>query len=235
MQSSGIYDLGPFGRGVHVDEQGALLVEGLDIGTVSSGVLSTKDINYWRHVGNFDAFGEIFYTGATSTANLSTSTPVVDRLSAIAFFSVRGATLGSIQFEVTSAAASGGLAKIGIYKAVGDTNVFPSGLIFESGNIDVTSTGIKSIDLTGSGISLKENTLYWFAYMGGTAAATVRVAGGLTMFPMFGWAPGGGSDMDYAIFRNAVGFGSFPDPFPSNAARTDSSSSSVVIGVTYAS
>ena len=67
----------------------------------------------------------------------------VGRLICIPFIVGTDTTFDRIQIEVTSAAAAGGTASLGIYADGGDG--FPDSLILDAGSVDTDSTGEKAI------------------------------------------------------------------------------------------
>lgn len=150
-----------------------------------------------------------YVAGLSNALALTTGAPAIGTLFALPFAVPRGGTLDRIAFQVTTLAASG-TGRCGIYQATSDTNVYPNALIVDSGSLSTASTGLKSATISQA---LTANTLYWFVYLAGTAAATIRcmALGGVRAFMgidnAIGAAPGFGITV-------AQAFGSLPATFP---------------------
>lgn len=77
-------------------------------------------------------------------------------------------TANQIICEVTSAATTGGVMRLGIYNA--DSNGLPSSLVLDAGTVASTSTGSKAITISQS----LSAGLYYLAAVGQTAGCSLR-------------------------------------------------------------
>ena len=188
----------------------ATVAERLD--ALSAGGAS-KGPNYWRHVGTVP-FDRVYVAAASGAVTSFGVSAFLNSLRAFPFFSVRAGTIDRLCFRVTTAAAAGGLARMGIYQATGETNLYPNNLIVDTGTISTTTTGIKNFTVN---VALAANTLYWFVINFGTAAPSILQFDAGSVFPVLG--------MSADLFTdNGVGwvvaqtFGALPDPFPAGGA-----------------
>lgn len=148
--------------------------------------------NYYK--ANQLGFESWRVAGETNGTALTTLNPAVDTLIAVPF--VAGPfVIEGIGFEVTTGSGANGKARVGIYSATktSDGAFYPGAIVLDSGQFDVTGTGVKST--TALAVRLNEGSLYFAAYLCGTANPTIRgVAVGGTSAAMglpstFGAAP----------------------------------------------
>ena len=135
-------------------------------------------------------------------------------------------TCSSISLNITTALASG-LARILVYSN-DDTTALPNTLLFESANIDVSTTGVKT---TSANLTFLAGVTYWIGVYGspsGSIGYTSQVATG-TLGMGFGSTTS--VTMVSSVIRSATTFGSAPNPF-SGGVR--SSNSAVRFGFTIA-
>lgn len=181
--------------------------------TAPPGGTTSKDDQYYRQVGTSPL--ERWYVGgaANNGTPMTTGAPTVNVLRAFRFYSTRGGTLDRIGFQVTTLIASG-LARCGIYQATSDTNNYPAGLVVDGGQQLTSTAGLKATTINQA---LTANTLYWFVYLAGTAAATVRC------LALAGADAGMGFDNALGVLP-AVGisvaqtYGALPATFPAGGA-----------------
>lgn len=131
----------------------------------------TKDREWFRQVGTSPLerwYGNMHVqTNGMTTASVATGT-----LYAYPFISGRGGTLDRIAFNVTTVGGAGSVARVGIYTATSDTNLYPDALVVDGGEQNTNaSTGVKSSNIN---ISLTPNKLYWLVFLCGTSAPVVR-------------------------------------------------------------
>jgi len=105
-----------------------------------------------------------------SWGSLGSSLVTLGRLYGMPFSRPRGRVIDRIGFRVTTAAGAGGVARCGIYQATSATNIYPSALVLDSGELVTTSTGVKSASVNQN---LDPDVLYWFALLFGVAAPQV--------------------------------------------------------------
>jgi hypothetical protein len=131
-------------------------------------------------------------------------------LMAFAFHVPTQQTFDRIAIHVTTTTVSGKIG-LGIYADNGD--VYPSSLLLDAGTVDISSTGLKEIEIN---VTL-EKGLYWLALLSVNISGTFYL-GATAVANQF--APIGRSS-PYAIAYNNYQFISFetdlPDPFPEGA------------------
>jgi hypothetical protein len=115
--------------------------EGFDKSQSSS--LIARDVNSFRHAGGSGL--EIWYAAGSSNGTaLSTATLVAGNDRGLPFVSpARGGTLDRLGFNVTTQIAAS-TTRIGLYKSISDSNIYPGTLIAESAAIDTSSLGVKT-------------------------------------------------------------------------------------------
>ena len=133
------------------------------------------------------------FTTASVSANLLTAIPI---------FVPVTATMDRIAIEVTATGA--GNARLGIYQ---DSGGLPGALVDDSGTVDVSSTGLKTITISEV---LTGPANYWLAYIS-DVAPTVRVIGGHIQAPAASATPSGLAIK--ASWVRAFTYAALPDPF----------------------
>jgi hypothetical protein len=143
----------------------------------------------------------------------STTSPAANLLWAIPFVVPRTTKFDTISFNVTTGAGSVN-ARVGIYRD--DGNCYPGALVFDSGAIDCTSSGMKDTTIT-SGLQVFPPGLYWLAWECdtaslqissiGTTATNICIVGHSSTF--------GNNSYGYSVAHT---FGSLPDPYTGSAS-----------------
>lgn len=138
--------------------------------------------------------------GVSNAAALTTGAPTANVLRAIPFVApARGGTLDLLAFEVTGGVA--GNYRIGLYESTSEANLYPSKLLVDSGNIDVTGAAVKTATVS---VALTPGALYWVAVVG-SVAPTVRacnlanLTAALGIAATFGAAPNVGISVAHAF------------------------------------
>lgn len=126
--------------------------------------------------------GRRYAAGMTGCSTL-TGSIAVNTLRAVPFLCPRSLTADRLAFEVTTAAGAGGVARVGIYTNLSDTSPQPDALLVDGGQFTTTGTGVKEATISQA---LTGNTLYWFAFVAGTAAPTCRYIDPTALWPIFG-------------------------------------------------
>lgn len=80
------------------------------------------------------------------------------------FFPATTINATQLQFNLGGGAVAGALARVGIYDHNSTSNI-PGQKQFESADIDMSTTGLKTISLS---FTFNAGTLYWFAFQGNT-------------------------------------------------------------------
>jgi hypothetical protein len=179
----------------------------------------------WQVIGrpNPSRFGYYYLRGASanrryvaawvdtcSTMTTSTTSPALNTLWALPLIVDRTTKFDTISFHITSVSTAGS-SRAGIYADNG--NNYPGALIFDTGAISTTGTGVKDTTIT-AGLQTFQPGLYWLAYEQDTATGQMVILNsvGLTLNIMGNAAAGmtGTPGYMYAITHT---FGALPDPF----------------------
>ncbi len=119
---------------------------------------------------------------------------------------------------MTSGASAGLTCRVAIYNMASQTRFFPTSKIFDSGAVDNSTTGIKTI--TTGGFAATKGTAYWLAFNFNGAQSLRAMSAGAS----YGWGTNVGVGATIASLNGlsiTPGFGSgtaFPDPFPTATA-----------------
>lgn len=182
-----------------------------------------KPIFYHRQIGTSP---ELWYPASMITAgSITGATSLFTTFRAFPFLSHRGGTLDRIGCRVTTA-ATGGRARLGIYKNTSDTNLYPGALLIDAGEITTDTTGAKTLAISQA---LDANTLYWLAIQ--PTAGTFRSIPVAYCFPILGVSSGLGDVNPYVHWQVSRTYGPLPDPFTSGA--TAQTSNPVLVAVRF--
>jgi len=163
-------------------------------------------------LGNFQGTGSAFgITGAINASNNSTYSSTANRLDVYPFIPNKTLTNSSLSINVSTLGA-GVLSRLVIYA---DTNGFPSTKLYESTDIDCSTTGIKTIV---AGFTFTAGTTYWLGFYtnGVTVVTAIPTASLIPIFTAF--ASGAPST---AWSRISTTLGTAPDPFQYNTYRNN--------------
>jgi len=130
-----------------------LVQSGQDISIAAAGGAADGAIFKYREVGT-----RYHGSGLTSVAASSGVVIVIDQMRAWPFMTSQAITLDRIAIHISSAAAAGNTARLGIYNDNG--SLYPGTLLLDAGTVATDSTGIKTITISQA---LSANTLYWLA------------------------------------------------------------------------
>ena len=176
------------------------------------------DSFYFRVVGT-SPLERYYFAGQNAPVALITGSGATGTLRAFPFVSPRGGTLDRLAIAVTTGAGAGGVARWGIYTATSTTNVYPSALVVDAGEVDVTSIGVKSQTIS---VALSSSTLYWFVYIGGVSAATIRFLNANGCWPFLGYSnafdSAGVANLNPGVgLTVAQAYGALPGTYPAGA------------------
>ena len=153
-----------------------------------------------------------YAAGAEPGAPTSTLAVTAGRLYAIPFYASRLITLDRLAFNV-STQSNGQNARIGIYSSHSKSDLYPDTLIYDSGNLSTTGTGVKN-GATSLSISLTPG-LYWFA-MNCSSTPTVRGFVVADCYSIFGYNNTLNGSPNVGLIAT-LAFGALPVTFPSGA------------------
>ena len=159
------------------------------------------------NIGQLLRTGEYFFGVPARSA--STLTPTVDFISASPIWIARNLTADRIAIEVTTAVA-GGMLRLGIYNA--GTNLYPGTLLLDAGEVDGSTTGVKSITISQA----LTKGLYWGAVIPNSSTLVVRAW--TTSYPLLGVTATGFSTT-YVEWYKSQAYGALPDPFPADGTQ----------------
>lgn len=171
-----------------------------------------KTLEYYKQIGatrnRWYPAGTI--SGATGNATVA---PAINTLQAVPWVAPRGGTIDQIAVNNTAIAATG-VMRIGIYSNTSDTELYPATLqATGSPSLSAAVAGVKThtVDLV-----VTAGALYWFVYVAGTAAVTVRNIAAANCWPIFGYdsALATGPGLGWTV---AFTFAALPASFPPSA------------------
>lgn len=165
-------------------------------------------------------------TSAMLIGNLSSQVSTAERAIAVPYIPSQNITTSNLYINVTTAQV-GALARVYIYS---DLDCYPNQLLFESANIDCSTTGIKTLTTTFNFVA---GQVYWLVTHTSTGTqATFTAYGNVSpSLPNFRYA-GTGFQVGQIIFTTITFAGAVPTTFP--AGGTLSTLSSTIVGITKA-
>lgn len=171
------------------------------------------DSNYYRQTGTSPL--ECWYnpTNITSVGATVTTFPI-DKILAWAFISGSGNLVNKIAVNVTSLTTAGDKGRIGIYTSTSQANLYPDELIADSGELDFSTTGVKSVTINKK---LIPNQVYWAAYIGGGSTINLRTPGTTGVNTLLGNSPSSFTVFNYGISAT-LSYAALPATFTSGAA-----------------
>jgi hypothetical protein len=174
----------------------------------------TKDAHWFRQAGTSPI--ERWYTNdwLSSLVNVTLNAA---KLTATPYFTGRGGTLDRIAINCQGAGDGTSRVRLGIYGMSSETNMYPGALLVDSGELDTSTTGIKSATIS---LALPANSVVWLACLANTSAPMPQVRGGSYIAHMASAASGFDSTLiaDPKIhWEAAVTYGALPDPYPASA------------------
>jgi len=174
---------------------------------------------------------DAYYIAGVLTApssGLSSGSPTINSLVAVDFVVPVRMRVDRIGFSVIGAGGAGSVARCGIYTNTAGTN-YPGTLVVDGGEFVTTSTGFKVATID----TILEPGLYWFVYLAGTAAPTVKCAStndGSALF--FGWSSNLTNRQHGWVVTQT--YGALPTSFPAGGV-VNSGVSKAAVGVRPAS
>lgn len=192
---------------------GTVTVSSSGLTTTVTGAPDGRDWSSYKHATGGSGLTAHYIAGCNNSAALTTGAPALNTLFALPFIAPqRGGTADLIDFEVTTLAA--GNARVGLYNNVADNNLYPNLLLADGGSVSVNTTGVKS---TVINVALNGGQLYWLAWVGGTAAATLRCLNLANMPHILGVSAAGSAAPNVGI-QVAFTFGALPSTFTASGS-----------------
>src|SRR5688572_14621086 len=105
----------------------------------------TKDLTYFRQVGT-SPLDRLYLAGHTNCGNPSMSTLSfsIENIRALPILWNRGGKIDKLGINVSSAGGAGCKARLAIYEATSETDLYPGELVLDAGELAADSTGFKS-------------------------------------------------------------------------------------------
>jgi hypothetical protein len=168
-------------------------------------------LDYYRGIGGGNANTEPWYaSGNGDGGNFGTLTGA-GYLYANYFTVPQTITLDRIAIVNQGTGSSSEKIRLGIYQSTSESNIYPSKLILDAGEIVLTSTGTLSITINKT----LTPGLYYLASVYNTASTSVVFAMIQFGMPALLVNPSGsGSNQSGFGFYKAMAYGALPDPFP---------------------
>lgn len=143
----------------------------------------SKSLPYYYALFGANGLSPIYPVNAINCASLANVSNTQNVLYALPFISApRETNLIGMQFTVQTASA-GNSGMMGLYENTGHAILYPSGLIFKSNPLSLTTTGAKLAD---TNIILTPGTVYWTVYTANTNTS-IRNVPLAAMSPMLGF------------------------------------------------
>lgn len=153
--------------------------------------------------------------GPVNSSLLTSSTgPTVNTLYGMPFVVSTTTKFDTIECEVTTGGASSNI-RLGLYRDTG--NVYPGALIFDSGNLDSSTTGAKSATITAALQTLQPG-LYWLTYENSATVPQIRALPGVnTCIGIIGYPTPFGTNGQGYVYTVTHTVGALPNPFSAGA------------------
>lgn len=188
----------------------------------------------WTNMRDIEAgnYSQQIYHVASQLLAQGTGTAAItiDQIMAVPFFvGANDLNVDRMAFRVTAGGAAGSVARVGIYNSTSESNMRPSSLVVDAGEVDTT---VIAVHISTVSVVLSANTLYWFALLCGVASPTVKTLNEDSVhviayddtFPTEAWTSLG----------KAQAYGALPDPFTADSQLLSIASRLPVIGVRLA-
>jgi hypothetical protein len=192
-----------------------VLLRGLQSGSSTYQQIGTTPVECWYS-------NQV--SAAPATVTTAASTPV-DTLRAFPFFVSSASSLDRLAFVVSTLAAAG-VGRVGIYTTTSTTNLYPSTLVIESGELSTASIGAKVATISAN---LQSGSLYYFVFLFGVAAPILRAAQTYAVSGALGW-PSSLVATPNIGFTTPLAYQALPTTFPAGATLLVSSATNPYLG-----
>ena len=169
-------------------------------------IAKLSDLFNFRRIGNY--YASFITGGAQTTQGLASA----NSLRAFPFYVPRLSRFDRIAMRVTTAGTgTTPRVRLGLYKDNG--NVYPSSLVFDAGEVDVSTNGVKEVTLNAS---LPEG-LYWIVLVGqDTTLLAVAATPNTDHYPIVGYE----SDLSGTplhAWAHVQTYGALPASYPTSS------------------
>jgi hypothetical protein len=176
------------------------------------------------------------YAGFMSPSTYANHVPTLGVIRAYPFFApARTApTLIYAAFNCITAGTTAASARIGIYKSYSAENIMPSTLVMDSGDISLSTTGVKAAVPDPAPV-LESGRLYWACILNGGASATAR---GFNAFTDFGTSPLGyitgiAGNVPYRLVTATYAYAAYPTAFPAGGPSTATANNLIAMALRF--
>ena len=169
-------------------------------------IAKLSDLFNFRRIGNY--YASFITGGAQTTQGLASA----NSLRAFPFYVPRLSRFDRIAMRVTTAGTgTTSRVRLGLYKDNG--NVYPSSLVFDAGEVDVSTNGVKEVTINAS---LPEG-LYWIVLVGqDTTLLAVAATPNTDHYPIVGYE----SDLSGTplhAWAHVQTYGALPASYPTSS------------------
>jgi hypothetical protein len=166
----------------------------------------------YQHVNGGSSLSRYMVAGLANATALTTGAPAVGTLRALPWVApAKPGTIDQLAFAVTTLLAGNG--RIGLYRNIGQGNLYPAALVADSGSISTVTTGVKTFSINHT---YEPGALYWLTYES-DSAATLRCLALANCWPINGLDTGLGTAPGVGI-SVARTYAALPTPFPTGGA-----------------
>lgn len=169
-----------------------------------------RSVESIHHIGT-TPFERWYSLGVEAASSPTTNAFTVNQLLAWPFTVARsGATIDRLSINVLTL-GTGSKARVGIYQATSDTNIYPLNLVVDGGEFDTATTGVKTATVS---VALTPHVLYWACYVCSATSPTIRTYSSVEGFPtLCGVGPTMGGSIEN-ILNAAFTYAALPSTYP---------------------
>lgn len=159
---------------------------------------------------------EVWYVAGQATAqNLGTASAGVNVLRALPLVVPTGGVVDQLVIHNTGTGPTS-TARVGLYEATSQTNLYPGTLLFDSGVISLSVSGNK-ISAVSPTVTLEKGKLYWLCHVGGGSSEALRSLSVGACYPIFGVTTAFTNTSPAVGLSVPFTFGPLPSSFPTGA------------------
>lgn len=151
-------------------------------------------------------------SGANLGTPLTTKVYSSNNLYAVPFY-MPGVPNTIVKIGIRVTAASGSLARLGIYKDKGEAKFYPHKLLVDLGTVDISGTGVKTITMRRE----MPRGLAWLAFVMNGSPTLSALLGTSGVWCPLGRTEDGASIYTYIL--KSFSYAALPDPFPAGGTE----------------
>ena len=183
---------------------------------------------YYQQALSGNTIANLFWMcGAANGAVYSPGRQLIQNvLMAVPFDQMRAVTASRIAIQVLTAGNAGAKCRLGIYQNAGSTDSAPRTLVEDGGELDITTTGFKSLTID---VNLTADTRYWAALLSNNTNAVVAALQPQSII-FWGAALSGGVLLPASGVQATQNYGALPNSFPSPTLVQGASMPAIALG-----